>query len=98
MNGIPPLAGLAEVAGLAGVSRQRAGQITAHPDFPEPIARLAMGPVWLKSDVAKFLDTPRKAGRRPKADPLACSDPPEESCSDAGCPSHGDAERWDRES
>ena len=25
-----------------------------------------------------------------EADPLACSDPPEESCSDAGCPVHGD--------
>jgi len=25
------------------------------------------------------------------------SDPPEESCSDAGCPAHGDGERWDRE-
>ena len=37
-----------------------------------------------------FLDMPRKA------DPLACSDPPEESCSDAGCPAHGDdVERWE---
>lgn len=31
-----------------------------------------------------------------------CSDPPEESCSDAGCPAHGhderdDAELWDAE-
>ena len=63
---IPKLAGLAEVAGLAGVSRTRAGQLAAHPDFPEPVDRLAMGPVWLESDVKKFLATPRKAGRRPK--------------------------------
>jgi hypothetical protein len=63
---IPSLAGLAEVAGLAGVSRQRAGQITAHPDFPEPVARLAMGPVWLEVDVRKFLAVERKAGRKPK--------------------------------
>ena len=63
---IPKLAGLAEVASLAGVSRTRAGQLAAHPDFPAPVDRLAMGPVWLESDVKKFLATPRKAGRRPK--------------------------------
>lgn len=63
---IPKLAGLAEIAGLAGVSRQRAGQLAAHPDFPEPVDRLAMGPVWLESDVKAFLATPRKPGRRPK--------------------------------
>lgn len=98
MTRFPKLAGLAEIASLAGVSRQRASQLASHPDFPEPVDRLAMGPVWREADVTKFLDTPRKAGRRPKADPLACSDPPEESCSDAGCPAHGDVERWDRES
>lgn len=27
----------------------------------------------------------------PVTDWTACSDPPEESCSDAGCPVHGDA-------
>jgi hypothetical protein len=64
---IPKLAGLAEIAGLAGVSRQRASQLTAHPDFPEPVDRLAMGPVWRESDVTKFLATERKPGRRAKA-------------------------------
>lgn len=66
MTRFPKLAGLAEVAGLASVSRTRAGQLAAHPDFPEPVGRLAMGPVWLESDVTKFLATPRKAGRKPK--------------------------------
>ena len=66
MTRFPRLAGLAEVAGLAGVSRTRAGQLAANPQFPEPVARLAMGPVWLESDVAKFLAIPRKAGRKPK--------------------------------
>ena len=64
-NCIPKLAGLAEVAGLAGVSRTRAGQLANHPDFPEPVQRLAMGPVWLEADVQAFLDTPRKPGRKP---------------------------------
>lgn len=65
---IPKLAGLAEVAGLAGVSRTRAGQIANHPDFPEPVARLAMGPVWREDDVKAFLAVPRKPGRRPQHD------------------------------
>jgi len=64
VNRFPKLAGLAEIAGLAGVSRQRASQLAAHPDFPEPVQRLAMGPVWREADVQKFLATPRKPGRR----------------------------------
>ena len=66
MTRFPKLAGLAEVASLAGVSRQRAAQLANHPDFPAPVARLAMGPVWREADVQKFLDTPRKPGRKPK--------------------------------
>lgn len=68
VTSFPKLAGLAEMASLAGVSRQRASQIASHPDFPAPVARLAMGPVWREADVIKFLDTPRKPGRRPKED------------------------------
>ena len=70
---IPKLAGLAEVAALlaeragrAKVSRSYAGQVTAHPDFPEPVQRLAMGPVWVEADVVKFLGTPRVPGRKRK--------------------------------
>ena len=62
------LAGLAEVAGLAGVSRTRASQLAAHPDFPAPVDRLAMGPVWRESDVTAFLAVDRKPGRKPKGD------------------------------
>jgi len=62
----PKLAGLAEVASLAGVSRQRAGQLASHPDFPKPVDRLAMGPVWREADVMKFLAMPRPPGRRSK--------------------------------
>ena len=72
---IPKLAGLAEVAALlaeragkAKVSRSYAGQVTAHPDFPEPVQRLAMGPVWIEADVKKFLAVSRPPGRRRKED------------------------------
>lgn len=66
MARLPKLAGLAEIASLAGVSRQRAGQLAAHPDFPGPVQRLAMGPVWRESDVLRFLATPRRPGRKTK--------------------------------
>lgn len=66
MTRFPKLAGLAEIASLAGVTRQRASQIAAHPGFPKPVDRLAMGPVWREADVKAFLDAPRKPGRRPK--------------------------------
>jgi hypothetical protein len=67
MTAVPKLAGVAEVAGLAGVSRQRAAQITRLPSFPAPVQELAMGPVWIESEVTKFLATPRKPGRPSKA-------------------------------
>jgi predicted DNA-binding transcriptional regulator AlpA len=55
MTRFPRLAGLAEVAGLAGKSRRRAWQITRERGFPDPVQTLAMGPVWLERDVQKFL-------------------------------------------
>jgi hypothetical protein len=68
---VPKLAGLAEVAALlaeragkAKVSRSYAGQVTAHPDFPVPVQRLAMGPVWVEADVRAFLAVERKPGRQ----------------------------------
>ena len=54
------------MAAIKGVSRQRAGRITKHPDFPEPVQVLAATPVWREAEVIEFLATPRKAGRRPK--------------------------------
>lgn len=46
------LAGLAEVAALLGVSRQRVYQlIAAYPDFPEPIAHLSATKVWAVEDI-----------------------------------------------
>lgn len=56
------MAGLAEVAALAGVSRKRAWQLTKIKTFPAPLQKLAMGPVWRESDVVKFLATPRAVG------------------------------------
>ncbi|QAY71794.1 DNA-binding protein [Xylanimonas protaetiae] len=43
--------GVKEIADLLLVSRQRASQISARRDFPEPVDTLAMGKVWLEDDV-----------------------------------------------
>ena len=40
---------------LGGVSRQRVYQITSRPDFPEPVAGLAQGRVWLVDDVDAWI-------------------------------------------
>lgn len=45
---------------LGGVSRQRAYQITSRADFPQPLAELAQGKVWLADDVDGWLATHRK--------------------------------------
>jgi predicted DNA-binding transcriptional regulator AlpA len=70
MTRIPKLAGLAEVASLAGVTRKRAHQLTKVRTFPAPAQVLAMGPVWRESDVVAFLATPRAIGRPKNVAPL----------------------------
>jgi hypothetical protein len=50
--------GAAEIAELlGGLSRQRVSQLTAAPDFPEPLQRLRMGNVWRYSDVVKWAES-----------------------------------------
>lgn len=47
--------GAAEIADRLRVTRQRAYQLTARRDFPEPIAHLAMGQVWDTEDVEAWV-------------------------------------------
>lgn len=50
------LVGVAEVAELLGVSRQRVGQLArAHRDFPAPEAELAGGRIWSREAVLEWL-------------------------------------------
>lgn len=62
------LMGTSEIARRLGVSRQRASQLTAHPNFPSPASRLAMGPVWRRRDVERWIEW-----RDAKAEPEAVS-------------------------
>jgi hypothetical protein len=63
------LVGMAEVKAMTEAkygktfTRQRIDQITRTKDFPVPVVRLAMGPVWWKPDVARFLELERRPGR-----------------------------------
>lgn len=62
----PQVVGAAEIADLLHVSRQRVSQLTADKarqanGFPEPWLRLAMGKVWLLSDVQSWADGHRSA-------------------------------------
>ena len=61
--------GLAEVAELLAVSKQRVFQLRGRPDFPRPMVELASGPVWTRDSLNHFLEgwerrPGRPAGRR----------------------------------
>ncbi|MFI6823948.1 helix-turn-helix transcriptional regulator [Micromonospora sp. NPDC050187] len=50
------LVGSAEIRTmLGGISRQRVYQVTQRRDFPEPVAKLEMGNVWLAEDVERWV-------------------------------------------
>ncbi|MEH0930756.1 MULTISPECIES: hypothetical protein [Micromonospora] len=50
------LVGVSEIREMLGnVSRQRASVIANQRNFPEPVAVLAMGKVWRRSDVVAWI-------------------------------------------
>ena len=59
---VPDLIGVAELAGLLGVSKQRASELAHGAGFPAPLAVLAAGPVWPLADVLRYV---RRWKRRP---------------------------------
>lgn len=73
MTGNAGLMGLTEIAAVLGVSRQRVYELRAtNPLFPDPLVRLAMGPVYAEADVLEFLAKwPRKRTGRPPSDQIA---------------------------
>lgn len=48
------LLGLAEISELYGVSKNTANSWTRQHDFPNPIVKLAMGPVWDHDQVSAW--------------------------------------------
>jgi len=60
------LVGMAEIAEMLGVTRQRADQLTrAYADFPKPEAELSAGRVWKRAAIERWIRAHpvRKPGR-----------------------------------
>jgi len=58
------LVGAAEIADMLGLTRQRINAIVrSHEDFPEPVAELSAGRIWLRKDVVAWA---RRTGRLPR--------------------------------
>jgi prophage regulatory protein len=51
---------------LGGVSRQRVYQLTRRPDFPQPVAQLTQGSVWLAEDVDRWIASRRTRDGKPR--------------------------------
>lgn len=67
------LVGFAEVHALYNNQRGREVHFTTvtevmkREDFPKPVANLANGRIYLRSEIMDYLQTPRKPGPRPKS-------------------------------
>ena len=53
----PEVVGYAEIAKMAGVSRQRARQFAEKPSFPAPVIETAQGPLMSKHAIERWLET-----------------------------------------
>ncbi|GIF14136.1 hypothetical protein Ate01nite_41680 [Actinoplanes teichomyceticus] len=51
--------GAGEIAKRLGLSRQRVQQLAERDDWPEPFDELAMGRVWLISDIEAWIQRQR---------------------------------------
>lgn len=61
------LVGTTEIAELASVTRAAVGNwVIRDPSFPKPIAELACGQIWLKSDVIDWLEQNKHLGQQEK--------------------------------
>jgi hypothetical protein len=71
---VPPLVGFAEIAEMAGVSRQRAWQLADLTGFPPAVVETQSGPPRVRTQVEGWLSRwERKAGR-PKRDTTTGAD------------------------
>jgi len=54
------LLGFRELTDTFGISKQNTRKHVAKPAFPQPVARLACGPVWDADEVARYLERRRR--------------------------------------
>lgn len=51
---IPPLAGVAEAAEILGWDRRKVSTYIRRGKLPDPIQRLASGPIWTRSQIEEY--------------------------------------------
>ena len=70
LGGVRPavLMGVADIARVRGVARQRIDELTHHPAWPEPVPSIS-GRRWWSTDVAAFFAVDRRPGRPRKDGP-----------------------------
>lgn len=66
---VPELMGLADIAELLGVSRQRARELADTAAFPDPVQRLRSGPLFIADEVRRFHATWTRRSGRPRRTP-----------------------------
>lgn len=71
MPSVPPLVAAYEIAQMLGVSRQRVSQLATSTGFPEPVAVLGVGRIWLREDVVAWAES---TGRGLQDDPAVAPD------------------------
>jgi hypothetical protein len=65
-SNFPELLGVAELAAVLKVSRQRASELARLSDFPKPIVHLKAGPVWKKATVMRHAQYWSRRPGRPR--------------------------------
>lgn len=58
-----PIVGAAEAAAMAGVTRSHFRVMQTRGQVPEPQVRLACGPIWKTSVIAKWIDKTNESKR-----------------------------------
>lgn len=56
MIGLMDLVSTPEVCKMLGISKQRVAQLIAKGGFPEPVATLAVGRIWLREDIERWAE------------------------------------------
>jgi hypothetical protein len=64
---VPELVGVAEIAQIIDVTRQRASKLAHQHGFPAPVAELKSGPVWTRTSLNRFVEEWARRPGRPSA-------------------------------
>jgi hypothetical protein len=65
MSDLLELSGLAEIAEICETTKPTALRYTKRADFPDPIGRIAAGPIWRRADIERWAAStlPLQVGR-----------------------------------